>query len=149
MSLATADLPEELEAPRAFAVTCQGALKMAEAAIQLKALEIEKLNLQLARYRRMQFGKRSERISRHIAQLELRLEELESSVAEDAAKAEAEAPASPEPPEPRERTKPRRKPLPPHLPRANVVHQPPRRSRELGSPAISLLRGLYSTRGCG
>ena len=40
MSLATADLPEELEAPRAFAVTCQGALKMAEAAIQFAGQQV-------------------------------------------------------------------------------------------------------------
>jgi len=45
----------------------------------------------------MQFGRTSERISRQIEQLKLRLEELESGAAEDATKAESEAadPAAP------------------------------------------------------
>ena len=124
MSLATADLPEELEALRDFARSCQDALKAAEAAVIYKTLEIEKIKLELARLRRMQFGRSSERIGRKIAQLELQLEELESGVAEDAAKADADAPAPTDAPEPRARTKPKRKPLPPNLPRANVVHQP-------------------------
>src|SRR5208283_1960585 len=59
-----------------------------------------------------------------IEQLELRLEELETGEAEAAAKAEAEAEAA-EPVAPiRERTKPKRQPLPDHLPRREVVHQP-------------------------
>lgn len=121
MSLATADLPDELDALRAFARACQGALKAAEAAVQFNALEIEKLKLQLAKLRRMQFGRSSERISRDIEQLELRLEDLECSAAEDAAKAQAEAPTDKEP---RGRARPRRKPLPENLLRDEIVHQP-------------------------
>ena len=41
--------------------------------------EIENLNLLIAKLRRMQFGTRSEKLDRHIEQLELRLEDLESS----------------------------------------------------------------------
>ncbi|MEJ0072205.1 MAG: transposase [Pseudomonadota bacterium] len=52
-------------------------------------MEIEKLKFQIAKLRRMQFGRSSERIAREIAQLELRLEELETGEAEDAVKAEA------------------------------------------------------------
>ena len=40
--------------------------------------EIENLNLLIAKLRRMQFGTRSEKLDRHIEQLELRLEDLES-----------------------------------------------------------------------
>ena len=72
MSLATAELPTDPAALRAFAVACQGELKVAEISVQLKALEIEKLKFQLAKLRRMQFGRSSERISRQIEQLELR-----------------------------------------------------------------------------
>ena len=90
--------------------------------MQYKALEIEKLKLQIAKLRRMQFGRSSERITRQIEQLELRLEELETGEAEVAAKAEAEADASALPI--RERSKPKRQPLPDHLPRQEVVHQP-------------------------
>jgi transposase len=120
MSLATAELPADPEELRAFALACQGELRAAETAVQFKALEIEKLKLQVAKLRRMQFGRSSERISRQIEQLELRLEELESGAAEDTAKADAGDAPAPNP----ERAKPKRKPLPDHLPREEVVHQP-------------------------
>jgi Transposase C of IS166 homeodomain len=51
----------------------------------LKALEIEKLRLQIAMLRQMQFGWPSERITRQIEQLELQLEGLETGEAEDGA----------------------------------------------------------------
>ena len=89
--------------------------------MQYKALEIEKLKFQIAKLRRMQFGRSSERITRQIEQLELRLEELETGEAEDGrARAEAAEPVAPI----RERAKPKRKPLPDHLPRQEIVHQP-------------------------
>src|SRR5246127_2850537 len=120
MSLATAELPTDPTELRAFALACQSELKAAELSVQLKTLEIEKLKFQLAKLRRMQFGRSSERITRQIEQLELRLEELETGEAEADAKAEADVPAAPI----RERTRPKRKPLPDHLPRQDVVHQP-------------------------
>jgi transposase len=122
MSLATAELPSDPAELHAFALACQSELKVAELSVQYKALEIEKLKLQIAKLRRMQFGRSSERITRQIEQLELRLEELESGEAEAAAKAEADT-AEPVAPI-RERAKPKRKPLPDHLPRQEVVHQP-------------------------
>ena len=122
MSLVTAELPADMVSLRAFALACQSELKVAELSVQYKALEIEKLKLQIAKLRRMQFGRSSERITRQIEQLELRLEELETGEAEVAAKAEAEA-SAPMPPI-RERAKPKRQPLPDHLPRQEVVHQP-------------------------
>ena len=120
MSLATAELPTDPAALRAFAVACQGELKVAEISVQVQALEIEKLKFQLAKLRRMQFGRSSERVTRQIEQLELRLEELETGEAEAVAKARAADPVIPI----RERAKPKRKPLPDHLPRQEVVHQP-------------------------
>src|SRR6201998_3345092 len=106
MSLATAELPTDLAELRAFALACQNELKGAEISVRYKTLEIEKLKFQLAKLRRMQFGRSSERISRQIEQLELRLEELETAEAEVTAKAEAEA-ATAEPETPgRERSKP-------------------------------------------
>src|SRR5271166_5714864 len=131
MSLASADLPSDPDALRAFALACQSELAAATAelqaaklAVQLKALEIEKLKFQIAKLRRMQFGRSSERINRQIAQLELRLEELESGMAGDAARVEAEVAAADPARAIRERGKPRRQPLPDHLPRQQVVHQP-------------------------
>lgn len=120
MSLATADLPSDPEALRAFALACQAELKAAQLSVQLRSLEIEKLKFEIARLRRMQFGRSSERITRRIEQLELRLEELETGAAEEVTKAEAEERAAPIP----ERAKPKRKPLPEHLPRQEMVHEP-------------------------
>jgi transposase len=118
MSLATADLPADTDALRAFALACQAELKAAELSVQLRSLEIEKLKFQIAKLRRMQFGRSSERISRQIEQLELQLEELETGEAE--AIAAATTNDRPEP----IRAKPKRKPLPDHLPRQEIVHQP-------------------------
>src|SRR5271170_7853820 len=127
MSLASADLPSDPDALRAFALACQSELAAATAelqaaklAVQLRTLEIEKLKFQIAKLRRMQFGRSSERVTRQIEQLELQLEELETGEAEDITKAEAEDRPSPF----RERAKPKRKPLPDHLLRQEVVHEP-------------------------
>src|SRR3954463_13401922 len=100
MSLATAELPTDPAALRAFALACQDELKAAELAVQYKTLEIEKLKFQIAKLRRMQFGRSSERINRQIAQLELRLEELESAEAEADAKADAPDPPAATRPQP-------------------------------------------------
>jgi transposase len=120
VSLATADLPSDPEALRAFALACQAELKAAQLSVQLRSLEIEKLKFEIARLRRIQYGRSSERITRRIEQLELRLEELETGAAEEITKAEAEESSAPV----AERTKPKRKPLPEHLPRQEMVHEP-------------------------
>jgi transposase len=120
MSLATAELPDDIAVLRAFVLACQGELKAAQLAVQVKALEIEKLRFQIAKLRRMQFGRSSERITRQIEQLELQLEELETGEAEDITGMEAREPAGLIP----QRTKPKRKPLPDHLPRHEVLHEP-------------------------
>ena len=87
--------------------------------------EIENLNLLIAKLRRMQFGTRSEKLDRHIEQLELRLEDLESSelqaeeiVPDPALPAvivEALLPV---------RKQPVRKSLPASLPRETETHMP-------------------------
>jgi hypothetical protein len=51
MSLATADLPADPDALRAFALACQAELKAAELSVQLRSLEIEKLKFQIAKLR--------------------------------------------------------------------------------------------------
>ncbi len=97
MSLASADLPSDPDALRAFVLACQSELAAATAelqaaklAVQRRTLEIEELKFQIAKLRRMQFGCSSERLSRQIEQLELRLEELEAGEAEEITKATAE-----------------------------------------------------------
>jgi transposase len=77
---------------------------------------IEQLKLQLARLKRMKFGRSSEQLDAQIAQLEFSLEELEANTAAAALSPQvpASAPAS----------RPVRKPLPDHLPREPYVHEP-------------------------
>jgi len=100
-------------------------LAAARAGLMSNAVEIEKLKFQLAKLRRLKYGNSSERIEREIAQLELRLEELEASKAEAEAKAEAAPPATPTTTDaaPAKTKKPRRK-FPEKLPRTTVVHEP-------------------------
>jgi hypothetical protein len=52
--------------------------------------EIEHLKLLIAKLRRMQFGRKSEKLDRQIEQLELRLEELQSSRADNASQADTQ-----------------------------------------------------------
>jgi Transposase C of IS166 homeodomain/IS66 C-terminal element len=73
--------------------------------------EIEQLKLLIAKLRRMQFGRKSEKLDRQIEQLELRLEALQLNDAEKVA-ALAEPVASL-----KSATRSARKPLPAHLPR--------------------------------
>ena len=90
-----------------------------------KALEIEKLKLQIARLRRQQFGRSSEKIAREIEQFELRLEELE---AEDAGQTRGAGCIRCDEAEPiiagSKSEKSGRQPLPAHLPRREIVHEP-------------------------
>jgi transposase len=101
-------------------------LAAARAQLGTAALEIEHLRAQLAALRRQQYGQSSERLDAEITQLELRLEDLEENEAEHQAPGPGTAlpdPASPDA-HPRPRAKAVRRPLPDHLPRETVVHEP-------------------------
>ena len=96
-------------------------LAATKAQLSTAAVQIEHLRMQLAALRRQQYGRSSERLDAAIVQLELQLEDLEES--------EAGRQASlPMPAGGRDAAKPRarpvRKPLPDHLPRETVVHEP-------------------------
>lgn len=133
MSWASDPLPTDPEALRAFAAGLQAELarKDAEIAanaaeIHAKTLHIEKLKVQLAALRRARFGRSSERLDGDIEQLELLIGELEEEAAESEARAGAADPACRDRARTRERKHPVRKPLPAHLPRETVTHDPPR-----------------------
>ncbi len=80
--------------------------------------EIEQLKLLIAKLRRMQFGRSSEKLDRQIEQLELRLEALQQNDAEKVA-------ALPEPIANVEGVaRPARRPLPAHLPREVRTYLP-------------------------
>ena len=73
---------------------------LAYEALKVKTLEVEKLKMQLAKLRRMQFGQSSEKLSHQVAQLELAIEEAAAdldALAEPIVEA-APAPAEPAPP---------------------------------------------------
>jgi len=77
--------------------------------------EIENLKLLIAKLRRMQFGRKSEKLSQQIEQLELRLEDLETSRARHTAK-NPRKDAVP--------VRPARRPLPAELPRETELLEP-------------------------
>jgi transposase len=113
----TTDLPDDME-------ELKRRLIAAEAGLLAKTLEAEKLKFELARLRRMTFGQSSERIERAIEQLELKLEEIETTAADTSTAEPASGvhlepyPQATETPE-----RPRRK-LPEHLPRREQRHEP-------------------------
>ena len=113
MDIDLANLPSDTEALQALVRVLAGDVKS-------KGLLIEQLKAQIAKLRRMQFGKSSEKIDREIAQLELQLDELHEDGGQTAATSPAAVQAfishAPE--------KPCRKPLPDHLPRQEEVHEP-------------------------
>lgn len=103
------------------------ALKAIIVAQQLQILsndnEIEHLKLLVAKLRRMQFGRRSEKVTRQIEQPELQLEELEAKRVEDTAQTESQPPAQ-DATSPAKTPDRRRRPLPDHLPRKVHTHMP-------------------------
>jgi transposase len=80
--------------------------------------QIEHLKLLIAQLRRMQFGRKSEKLTRQIEQLELQLEDLEAKHAKKTIPS-----ASKPTPAPPSKTSSRR-PLPSHLPRVTHTHTP-------------------------
>ena len=97
-----------------------------KALVSAQQAEIEHLKFIIAKFRRMQFGRRSEQMDETITQLELALEELECVRAELPSDEAAEPDEATElvEPTPDAPAKPKRKPLPEHLPRDTVEHLP-------------------------
>jgi transposase len=104
---ALAALPDDIEALKALVLEQRLALAT-------RASEIEHLKLLIEKLKRMQFGRSSERLNKEVEQLELRLEELQTAQAEQAARK----------PEALPKQRPVRQPLPEHLARERVVHTP-------------------------
>jgi len=100
MSAAHTPLPDDIDALKALVLASRA--------------EVEHLKLIIAKLKRLQFGRRSEKLDREIEQLKLRLEELQGAAvpapSTNLPKPAAQAPV--------------RKPLPEHLPRTRVEHTP-------------------------
>ena len=120
---AHADLPDDIDTLRAMLAERDVALAARDVVVHelreklsTRAAEIEHLKLTIAKLQRMQFGRKSEKLDRHIEQLELRLEDLQAD--EGASASQAQRQGRPF------RTSPQRKPLPEHLPREEQLHVP-------------------------
>ena len=120
----TTALPDdELDALKALLQQRDGELRQLretvstlQQALSVRTLEIEQLKLQITRLRRMQFGRKSEKLDQKIEQLETRLEDL---IAEEGVAEQAQQPL---PAALRQRSV--RQPLPEHLPRQERVFEP-------------------------
>ncbi len=123
-----------LAAAEARAAKAEHELTQSRAVISASDDMIRHLRLEIAKLRREQFGPSSERRARLIEQLEMQLEDLETDIAADRAKAEAEAPTSVV--DAFERRRPSRKPFPEHLPRERVVIEAPEACTCCGSGRI-------------
>ena len=113
VTIAPESLPDDIAALKRIIAD------MASDAMTAKA-EIAKLKFQLARYRRAEFGRSSEKLAREIEQLELAIESLETDQAERMAAASPVVAAAID--DAVEKQKPARRPLPEHLPREEVRH---------------------------
>ena len=112
MSQPSSPLPNNIEALRAI-------IEAQAEELRSQGSLIEKLTAELSVLRRSRFGKSSEKIRRTIEQLELALEDIEATDAEDASSsisATGEKKAG-------TKNKPSRKPLPGHLPRQTITHE--------------------------
>jgi len=130
-------LPKNVAVLHALVVELRGQLQARDQVVHARETElragqqelvylrswIDKLTLELARLRRMQFGRSSEQLDARIEQLELMVEELQASAAPAPTVA---APAT-------NWRKPVRKPLPAHLPRETIVHAPDAQCPDCGT----------------
>ena len=114
MTIDLSVLPDEV---RALIASQAATIVRQQATLDGQAARIEQLRVQLAKLRRMQFGRSSEKLDAAITQLELALEDLEEEQgAQQAATHAAQPPDAPD------TAKPARRPLPDHLPRQVVEH---------------------------
>src|SRR3954451_3471538 len=134
MELQLEPLPSNLAAAHALILAERNARVMAEANAAVAEAEaantqadlssrdalIAHLKLEIEKLRRSLYGTRSERKARLLEQMELQLEDLKASAAEDELAAQKAA-AQTRDVRSVERRRPSRKPFPEHLPRERVV----------------------------
>jgi len=119
VTVATNPAPDDIEALRAALAAALLARREAEARASGAEAMVAYLKLLIAKLRHEQFGASSERGRKLLDQLELQLEEVQATVAEDEAALDPEMEGLPARKPIRRR--PVRGPLPAHLPRERVV----------------------------
>jgi transposase len=117
------DLPGDLASAHAMILAQREMLAAAQNEAKVRALEIERLKLQLAKARRETYGQSSERSKLLVEQLELAIEDLEETQAEEETKAEISAPETAKAPRRRAPRGPRK--LPDNLPVERIVEPAP------------------------
>lgn len=123
MLSASFDTPEaEIAALRMALAERAAALAERDARLLNASLEIEKLKVQLATLRRDRYGRSSEKRDAEIGQLEMLIGDLEEDAAAADAAARSRRKARGETEAPRRPAI--RRPLPAHLPRETVTHEP-------------------------
>jgi transposase len=128
--LDTAAFPDDVETLRALlaqrdALIAERDAALAERDAELRnaGFEIEKLKIQLATLRRDRYGRSSEKLAAEADQLEMLIGDLEEDQAErEAAAAETERQTKGK--SGNQRKPATRRPLPEHLPRETIVHEP-------------------------
>ncbi len=127
------DAVAEIADLRALLAARDAELAMARAELTGARLLIAQYQAQLAKLRRMQFGRSSETLDAEIRQLELLLEDLEEG--EAAHRSPVRLPDAGR----TERRHPQRRPLPDHLPRETIVHPAGDRCPECGGVHFAAL----------
>ena len=119
-----ADLPNDVEALKGVLIQRDAALaersaklEVAEALVLSQKLELEKLRFEIACLKRHKYGRSSEQLDRELTQMQLSIEDLEASL--------AQRPVHVRPAVKQVPAQPARRPLPEHLPREQIVHDPP------------------------
>lgn len=121
VTIASAPPPDDVEALRAALLAEQTARRHAEQRASGAEAVIAHLKLLIAKMRHERFGASSERGRKLLDQLELQLEEIETTTAEDDAAVEAGTAPDDTAKAAATRRKPVRAPFPAHLPRERVV----------------------------
>ncbi len=134
-------LPDDIETLKRLLLARDAELARARAEASNATALIAHLQLTIEKMRREIYGPRSERKARLLDQMELELEELEASAAEDELAAEQAAVTSGDTTAVRAftRHKPVRKPFPAHLPRERVVVPGPTACACCGSTRLAKL----------
>ena len=139
MSAGPEALPDDIETLQAALVVARAEVAIVRAQQSDDQALIAHLKLQIEKLNRDRYGPRSERTARLLDQLELTLEELESSATEDELAAEMAA-AKTTKVASFTRKRPSRKPFPEHLPRERVIVPGPTACSCCGGLRLSRLR---------
>ncbi|MBL4544189.1 MAG: IS66 family transposase [Rhodobacteraceae bacterium] len=134
---ALAEAGARADANAAEAAQAKAAAAHAQALVSGSEALIAHLKLEIEKLRRELYGQRSERKQRLLDQLELQLEEMETTASEDEALAAAAAEKAKTTVGAFQRRKPVRKPFPEHLPRERVVLPAPCNCAACGSSRLT------------